>query len=129
MRSIIATQKAPAAVGPYSQAVVANGLVFCSGQIGLDPETGDFAGETMATQAEQCLKNLSAVLSAAGSGFDKVVKVTVYLTDMNDFSSFNVVYERYFSVSSSAGPPARACVAVAALPKGALVEMELIAVI
>ena len=124
MRSIIASPKAPAAVGPYSQAIAANGFVFCSGQIGLDPETGDMKGETAAQQAEQCLKNLAAVLTAAGSGFDKVVKVTVYLTDMKEFSAINVVYERYFP---TLGAPARACVAVAGLPKSALVEIDMVA--
>lgn len=124
MKLVISTQKAPAAVGPYSQAIVAGGLVFCSGQIALDPETGELAGDTASRQLEQCLKNLGAVLKAAGVTFEHVVKTTVFLTDMADFAAVNLVYERSFTGPT---PPARACVQVSALPKAALVEIEAIA--
>ena len=122
-KEIISTQEAPAAVGPYSQAVKAEGVVFCSGQVALSPESGELVGETITAQTEQCLKNLSAVLAAAGTSTAKVVKVTAYLTDMGDFSEFNSVYERFFDHE----PPARATVGVAALPKGAQVEVECVA--
>ena len=118
----IHTEKAPAAVGPYSQAVTAGGLVYTSGQIALDPATGAMAGETIEEQAEQVMKNLTAVLEAAGSSPAKAVKTLCFLTDMGDFAAFNAVYARYFTEK-----PARSCVEVSALPKGALCEVEVIA--
>ena len=120
----IFTEKAPAAVGPYSQAVVINGMVYTSGQIALDPETGALVGETIEEQTEQVMKNLSAVLAAAGSSFDNVIKTTCFLADMEDFAAFNQVYARYFI-----SKPARSCVAAKALPKGVLCEIEAIAVL
>jgi 2-iminobutanoate/2-iminopropanoate deaminase len=122
-KQIVSTPEAPAAVGPYSQAVKANGLVFCSGQIPLSPETGELAGDSITAQTEQCLKNLSAVLAAAGTSTAEIVKVTAYLVDMGDFPEFNSVYERFFDDE----PPARATVGVAALPKAARVEVECVA--
>ncbi len=118
----IATEKAPAAIGPYSQAVVSGNLVYTSGQIALDPETGKLAGECIVCQTEQVMKNLDAVLKAAGSSFEKAVKTTCFLADMADFAAFNVVYGKYFTEK-----PARSCIAAKALPKGALVEVEVIA--
>lgn len=118
----ITTKNAPAAIGPYSQAVAAGGFLFTSGQIALDPETGTMVGTTTAEQTEQIMKNLSAVLKAAGCTFDDVVKTTCFVCDMADFAEFNEVYGRY--VTSA---PARSCVAAAALPKGALAEVEVIA--
>ena len=118
----IQTNHAPAAIGPYTQAVVSGGHVYCSGQIALEPATGELAGITAAEQAEQVLQNLGAVLEAAGSAFDKAVKVTVFLQDMEDFGEVNEVYARYFT-----GKPARATVAVRTLPKDALVEIDCIA--
>jgi len=122
MKEIISTEKAPAAVGPYSQAVKAGGFIWCSGQIALDPADGVVTGSDIKSQTEQVMQNISAVLAASGATFDDVVKTTCFLTDINDFADFNAVYGRYFS-----GKPARSCVAVAALPKGALVEVEVIA--
>lgn len=118
----IHTDKAPAAVGPYSQAVVCEGLVYTSGQIALDPETGVLAADDIEGQTLQVMKNLSAVLQAAGSSAERAVKTTCYLADMNDFAAFNEIYGKYFT-----NLPARSCVAVKALPKGALVEVEVIA--
>ena len=118
----IATDKAPGAIGPYSQAVVCGGLVYTSGQIAIDPATGDLAGADIATQSEQVMKNLGAVLAAAGSSYEKAVKTTCFLADIADFATFNEIYGRYFTEK-----PARSCVAVKALPKGALVEVEVIA--
>lgn len=118
----IHTDKAPAAVGPYSQAVVCGGLVYTSGQIALDPETGVLAADDIEGQTLQVMKNLSAVLEAAGSSAERAVKTTCYLADMNDFAAFNEIYGKYFT-----NLPARSCVAVKALPKGALVEVEVIA--
>lgn len=118
----IATDKAPGAIGPYSQAVVAGGLVYTSGQIAIDPQTGELAGADIAAQTEQVMKNLGAVLAAAGSSYEKAVKTTCFLADIADFAAFNEVYGRYFT-----GKPARSCVAVKALPKGALVEVEVVA--
>lgn len=122
-REVIATPAAPAAIGPYSQAVKAGGWVFCSGQIPLDPATGEVVGADVAAQTERVLANLRAVLEAAGSGFDRVVKTTVYLTDMAEFAAVNEVYARHFGASA----PARATVAVAALPKGVRVEIDAVA--
>ncbi len=119
---IIHTEKAPEAIGPYSQAMLAGGLLFTSGQIAINPESGTVEAETIEGQAEQAMKNLGALLEAAGSGFDRVVKTTCFLADMGDFAAFNAVYERYFT-----GRPARSCVAVRQLPKNVLVEVELIA--
>ena len=119
---VISTEKAPAAIGPYSQAIVANGLVFASGQIPVDPATGAPAGDTIDTQAEQSCKNVAAILAAAGSDMSKVVKTTCFLADMADFAKFNEIYAKHF-VSC----PARSCVAAKALPKGVLCEIEAIA--
>ena len=118
----IATEKAPAAIGPYSQAVRVGNLVYTSGQIGIDPSTGNIEGADVTAQTEQVMKNLVAVLAAAGSSPEKAVKTTCFLADIGDFAAFNAVYGKYFSEK-----PARSCVAVAALPKGALVEVEVIA--
>ena len=120
----IYTEKAPAAVGPYSQAVVVNGMVYTSGQIALSPETGELAGTTITEQAEQVMKNLTAVLQAAGTGPENAVKTLCFLTDMSDFAAFNAVYARYFTEK-----PARSCVEVRALPKGAICEVEVIATV
>ena len=120
----IYTEKAPAAVGPYSQAVSANGMLYTSGQIALDSATGELAGKTIEEQAEQVMKNLVFVLEAAGTSPEKVVKTLCFLTDMNDFAAFNAVYARYFTEK-----PARSCIAVSALPKGAKCEVEAVAVL
>ena len=118
----IHTEKAPAAVGPYSQAFVINGMVYTSGQIALDPVSGELVGKTIEEQAEQVMKNLSAILEEAGTKPENAVKTLCFLTDMNDFAAFNEVYARYFT-----GKPARSCVGVATLPKGAICEVEVIA--
>lgn len=120
----ISTTEAPAAIGPYSQGMILGNMVFSSGQIPVVPATGEIAGPTIAEQAEQSCKNVGAVLAAAGSSFEKVVKTTCFLADMADFQTFNSVYEKYF-VSC----PARSCVAVKTLPKGVLCEVEAIAYI
>ena len=122
MKNQIYTDKAPAAIGPYSQAVKVNGFVFTSGQIAINPETGDVEATTISDQTEQVCKNLKNVLEAAGSSLDKAVKTVCFLADMNDFSAFNAVYGEYFS-----SKPARSCVAVKTLPKNVLVEVEVIA--
>ena len=122
-KSVVATSGAPEAIGPYSQGVASSGLVFCSGQVALDPASGELVGTDVAVETRRCLDNLGAVLVAAGSGFERVVKVTAYLTDMADFAEFNQVYAEFFPTD----PPARATVGVAALPKGARVEVECIA--
>ncbi len=119
----ISTEKAPAAIGPYSQAKSIGNLLFTSGQIALDPATGALVGTTIEEQTKQVIKNLSAVLEAAGSGFDKVIKTTCFLADIADFAAFNSIYETAFT-----SKPARSCVAVKQLPKNALVEVEAIAV-
>ena len=118
----ISTEKAPAAIGPYSQAIVHGGLVFTSGQIPIDPATGNIDAVGITAQTEQVMKNLSAVLSAAGSSFEKAIKTTCFLADIADFAAFNEVYAKYFTEK-----PARSCVAVKSLPKGALVEVEVVA--
>lgn len=118
----ISTTNAPAAIGPYSQGMSFGNLVFSSGQIPVNPETGEIAGSTIEEQAEQSCKNVGAVLEAGGSSLEKVIKTTCFLADMNDFPVFNGIYEKYF-VSC----PARSCVAVKALPKGVLCEVEAIA--
>ena len=118
----ISTEKAPAAIGPYSQATVVGNLVFSSGQIPINPETSLVDAVGIVAQAEQVMKNLGAVLAAAGSSYEKTVKTTCFLADMADFAAFNEVYARYFTEK-----PARSCVAVKALPKGVLCEVEVIA--
>ena len=123
-RRAVSTGEAPAAVGPYSQAIATDELVFCSGQVGLDPATGNLVEGGLEAQAERVLRNLSAVLDAAGCSFADVVKTTCFLADINDFAAFNAVYARLMVDP----PPARSTFAVAALPKGALVEIEAIAV-
>ena len=124
MMKKISTDRAPAAIGPYSQAIVHGDLVFTSGQIPLDPVTGNVVSGGIAEQTEQVMQNLAAVLEAAGSSLEKAVKTTCFLSDMNDFATFNQVYARYL-----VGNPARSCVAVKTLPKGVLVEVEVVAVI
>ena len=123
MRTIIQSPKAPAAVGPYSQAVKANGFVFCSGQLPIDPATGQFAPGGIAGQADRVLRNLVGVLESAGSGPGRIVKNTVFLKDMNDFAAMNEVYAKFFPHD----PPARSTIEVARLPKDALIEIESIA--
>ena len=118
----VSTNKAPAAIGPYSQAVKVGDMVFTSGQIPLDPATGAMVDGGIVEQAEQIMQNLSAVIEAAGSGFEYAIKTTCFLADMNDFAAFNEVYGKYF-----VSKPARSCVAVKTLPKGALAEVEVIA--
>lgn len=125
MMETVSTENAPGAIGPYSQAVKTRNMVFCSGQIPIDPLTGNFVSDDVAEQTEQVLKNLSAVLEAAGSELGKVVKTTVFLADMNDFAAMNDVYARYFSENK----PARATVQAARLPRDARVEIECIAVV
>ena len=122
MASKIQTEKAPQAIGPYSQATVVGNLIFTSGQIALDPETGALVGDTIVEQTHRVCKNLGAVLEAAGASYDNVVKTVCFLSDMADFAAFNEVYGTYFT-----GKPARSCVAVKSLPKAALVEVEVIA--
>ena len=124
MKETITTNNAPGAIGPYSQAIKAGGMIFCSGQIPIDPATGEFVSDVVAEQTEQVLKNLSEVLIAAGTSLDNVVKTTVFLADMNDFAEMNEVYGRYFSENK----PARATVQAARLPRDAKVEIDCIAV-
>ena len=119
---VVYTEKAPAAIGPYSQAMILNGVLFTSGQIPVNPATGEINGNTMETQAEQVMKNLGEVLKEAGSSFEKAVKTTCFLADMGDFAKFNEVYAKYF-----VNKPARSCVAVKTLPKNVLCEVEVIA--
>ena len=125
MKEIIQTDRAPQAIGPYSQAIKANGLVFASGQIPTDPRTGQFVDGGIAEQTEQVLRNLSAVLEAAGSDLSRVVKTTVFLLDMQEFGAMNEVYGKFFSDA----PPARATVQAARLPRDARVEIEAIALV
>lgn len=125
MKDIIATDRAPRAIGPYSQAVRAGNLVFASGQIPIDPDTGEFVPGGIAEQTEQVLRNLTAVFAAAGLGMDQVIKTTVFLADMDDFTTMNEVYGRFFG----AAPPARATVQAARLPRDARVEIEAIAMV
>jgi 2-iminobutanoate/2-iminopropanoate deaminase len=122
-RTVISSPDAPAAVGPYSQAIATDGFVFTSGQLGLDPATGGFVEGGVEAQAERALRNLGAVLEAAGSSFDEVVKATIFLVDMADFAAVNAVYARFMPTP----PPARSTVQVAALPLGARVEIDLVA--
>lgn len=119
----ISTEKAPAAIGPYSQGVVVNGLLFASGQIALSPETGELVGATIEEQAEQVMENVGALLAAAGTDFDHIVKTTCFLEDISDFAKFNAVYAKSFGQKL----PARSAVGIDKLPKGALVEVEVIA--
>lgn len=118
----VSTEKAPAAIGPYSQAIICGDMVFTSGQIPINPANGNIEAVTIEQQAEQVMKNLQAVLEAAGSSFEKAVKTTCFLADMGDFAAFNGVYAKYFTTN-----PARSCVAVKTLPKNVLVEVEVIA--
>ena len=118
----VATDKAPGAIGPYSQAIVCGDMVYTSGQIAINPETGNIDAQDIVSQTEQVMKNLGEVLKAAGTSFENAVKTTCFLYDMNDFASFNEVYGKYF-----VSKPARSCVAVKTLPKNALVEVEVIA--
>ena len=119
MKKIIYTSDAPEAIGPYSQAVIHNDVLYCSGQIGLDPESMEFVGDDVASQAKQVMKNLKAVLEEAGSGFDKVIKCSIYLDDMDNFATVNEIYGSYFGSE----PPARETVAVKTLPKNCKVEI------
>ena len=124
MKKTVYTKKAPEAIGPYSQAIVAGNLVFTSGQIPIVPETGNIVEGDISAQSEQALKNVGEILKAAGVGYDNVVKTTCFLKNMDDFAAFNEVYAKYFT-----GKPARSCVAVRELPKGVLVEVETVAVL
>lgn len=123
MKQIISTSNAPAAIGPYSQAVQVGNILYTSGQIAIDPQTGNLAGNTIEEQTKQVMKNLSAILEAAGYTFGEVIKTTVFITDMSQFGTVNQIYGECFT----ANPPARSCVEVKSLPKGALVEVEVIA--
>jgi 2-iminobutanoate/2-iminopropanoate deaminase len=123
MREVISTQEGPQAIGPYSQAIRANGFVFVSGQVAIDPATQQVVSGDVAVQTDRVLKNLSAILKAAGSGLEKVVRSTVFLKNMSDFTAMNEVYGRYFNST----PPARSTVEVARLPKDVLVEIDVIA--
>ena len=124
MLKYVDTKNAPAAIGPYSQGIVLNGIAFFSGQIPLSPETGEVVGTTIEEQAEQVMQNVKALLESQGAAFADVVKTTCFLADMADFAAFNEVYAKYFT-----GKPARSCVAVKALPKGVLCEVEAIAAV
>ena len=121
---IISTKNAPAAIGPYSQAIKSGNMIFTSGQIGINPQTGNIEGKNAAQQIKQAIENLKAILTEGGVELSDVVKTTVFIKDMNDFGEINSVYESYFSEN----PPARSCVEVARLPKDALVEIEAVAI-
>lgn len=123
-KSIVATSAAPSAIGPYNQAVIHNGLVYCSGQIAIDPRTSELVERDITAQSERVMKNLEAVLREAGTGFEHALKCTCYLATMADFAAFNEVYGRYFSPDTA---PARATVAAAGLPKDVLVEVDCVA--
>ena len=125
MKNVVLTDRAPKPIGPYSQAVKANGFVFVSGQIALDPKTGEFVGADVKQQTERVLENLKSILEASGAPLNHVVKATVYLKSMDDFAAMNEVYGRYFTLA----PPARSTVQAARLPKDALVEIDVIAVL
>ncbi|XWN36111.1 MAG: RidA family protein [Balneola sp.] len=125
MKKVISTESAPAAIGPYSQAIEHNGVLYCSGQIPLDPETMEIVGDNAADQAKQVMKNLSAVLEAAGTDFSQILKCSIFLDDMGDFGEVNEVYGGYFKND----PPARETVAVQTLPKSVLVEISCIAIV
>ena len=120
----VSTDKAPAAIGPYSQGIIANGFLFASGQIPINPANGEIQGETIEEQADLVMKNIGEILKEAGTTYENVVKTTCFLADMGDFAAFNGVYEKYFT-----GKPARSCVAVKQLPKNVLCEVEIIAVV
>lgn len=122
-KEAISTESAPAAIGPYSQAVSNGGLVFCSGQVPLDPATGELVSGTITEETQRCMRNLEAVLAEAGAGLERILKTTIYVTDMNDFAEVNDAYGSFFDDA----PPARATVGVAALPMGARVEIDCIA--
>ena len=122
MQKVISTDKAPAAIGPYSQAIVTGGIIYTSGQIAINPASGNIEAKDISGQTEQVIKNLKAVLEASGSSLNKAIKTTCFLKHIQDFATFNSVYEKYFT-----GKPARSCVEVSALPKDALVEIEVIA--
>lgn len=124
-REIVHTDKAPKAIGPYSQAIRTDTLIFAAGQTGIDPATGDLVAGGLEEQTHQVLKNLQSVIEAAGSSFTKVVKTTVFLRDMNDFAKMNAIYAEYFGEN----PPARSTIAVAGLPKNGLVEIEAVALV
>lgn len=123
MKDVVLTDRGPKPIGPYSQAVRTSGFLYVSGQVGLDPKTGEFAGADIRQQTQRTLENIKGILEAAGSNLHHVVKTTVFLKDMNDFAAMNEVYGKYFS----SAPPARSTVQVARLPKDALVEIEVIA--
>jgi 2-iminobutanoate/2-iminopropanoate deaminase len=123
MKDIVLTDRGPKPIGPYSQAVKANGFVYVSGQIALDPKTGEFTGADVRAQTERVLENLKAIVEAAGTNFSHAVKTTVYLKDMNDFAAMNEVYAKFFTAS----PPARTTIQAARLPKDALVEIDVVA--
>jgi 2-iminobutanoate/2-iminopropanoate deaminase len=123
-KKVIQSEKAPKAIGPYSVAIESGGFLFCAGQTGIDPATGDLVSPELEAQTRQVLTNLKNVLEAAGSGLDKVVKTTVFLRDMADFPKMNAIYAEFFS----SNPPARSTIAVAGLPKGGIVEIEAIAI-
>ncbi len=125
MKDIVVTNRGPKPIGPYSQAIKSNGFLFISGQVGVDPVSGEFAGPSIQQQTERMLENVKAILEAGGASLSHVVKTTVFLKDMNDFAAMNEVYARYFT----AAPPARSTVQVARLPKDALVEIEVVAAI
>ena len=125
MKEVVSTPNAPGAIGPYSQAIKTGGMVFCSGQIPIDPRTGEFVSDMVGEQTEQVLKNLSEVLKAAGTSLDNVIKTTVFLADMNDFVEMNEVYSRFFTDNK----PARATVQAARLPRDARVEIDCIAIV
>lgn len=124
-RTTISTTSAPEAIGPYSQAISTGSLVFCSGQIPLDPSSGELFSGTVAEETDRCMRNLEAVLAEAGSGLDRILKTTIYVTDMGDFAEVNEAYGAFFP----SDPPARATVGVSALPKGARVEIECVAAV
>ena len=120
----ISTDKAPAAIGPYSQAILCDNMLYTSGQLGMNPANGEIEGKDITEQAEQALQNLGAILAEAGTSYDNIVKTTCFLADMADFAAFNAVYSKYIK-----NAPARSCVAVKTLPKGGLVEVEAVAVV
>lgn len=124
MFKVISTDKAPGAIGPYSQGIVCNGFLFASGQIAINPASGEVEASTIEGQTEQVMKNIGGLLEAAGTGYENVVKTTCFLADMGDFGTFNEIYAKYFT-----SKPARSCVAAKALPKGVLVEVEVIAAV
>ena len=124
-KKVISTDSAPQAIGPYSQAIAADGFLYCSGQVALDASSGEMVGDSVTDQTRRALENLKAIVNAGGSSMERVVKVTAYLTDMGDFQAFNEVYAEFFDESK----PARATVEVSGLPKGALVEVDCVALL